>query len=168
MPMSEAIAGIFFASILLYAVLMDVLSLRIPNLVSIALIIGFFVYALAARSDWSLKAHLFAAAITFAIAFILYSIGWFGGGDAKLVTAIMLWAGPNGGATFLVRAALAGGALALAVMLTGRLLRVYPSIAQALPEWGLVRWARLGVFPYSIPLAAAALSVLPSILAKPA
>ena len=41
----------------------------------------------------SLSAHLAVAGASFVILFAFYLLGWFGAGDAKLITALMLWAG---------------------------------------------------------------------------
>jgi prepilin peptidase CpaA len=106
--------------------------------------------------------NLIAAGVAFAVTFCLYLPGWFGAGDVKLLTAVMLWAGPQHAAQLVVIVALAGGAIAMFVLLARWMLNAHPQTADYLPRQ-VKRWARHGVFPYSIPIVIAAISLLPAI-----
>jgi prepilin peptidase CpaA len=59
--------------------------------------------------------HLASGAGLFAAGFALFSLGLFGGGDAKLLAAAGLWFGWPQTLPFLVLTVLAGGVLALCV-----------------------------------------------------
>ena len=58
--------------------------------------------------------HLAAAAVVLAVAFVFFSQGWIGGGDAKLAAATALWFGFDHLLDYLLYASLFGGALTLA------------------------------------------------------
>jgi prepilin peptidase CpaA len=162
MDMGGLAAGALFAALLLAALLSDLRGFHIPNWVSLGLIAGFFGYALLTRAPVDVSAHLIAAGVVFAAVFCLYVLGWFGGGDVKLLSAIMLWAGPQHGARFIAGVALAGGAVAILLLVTGKMLKTYPQTARYIPH-RMGQWARLGAFPYSIPIVIGAISLLPGV-----
>ena len=59
--------------------------------------------------------HLAAAAVVLTAAFVLFSQGWIGGGDAKLAAATALWFGFDHLLGYMIYASLFGGALNLAI-----------------------------------------------------
>lgn len=140
----------------------DFSKLRIPNSVSIVLILAFIAYALlgGAQSVWP---HLMIAGAVFAILFFSYAMGWLGAGDVKFLTSLMLWAGPSQGVLFFVLFAIFGGVFATFLWALRRVLPAYPALA----EWPVTskfsRWARNGLCPYGIPMGLAALCIAPSI-----
>jgi prepilin peptidase CpaA len=157
--MIDTIRLLLFPGLVAFAASSDLFTMTISNKVSLALAGGFFILALAigmGPSDMGI--HAGAAAIVLVVAFVFFTQGWIGGGDAKLAAAISLWLGFDHLLQYLVNAALLGGALTL-LMINFRLLPL-PGI--------MLRWAwvaRLhqkdaGV-PYGIALAAAALLVYP-------
>lgn len=73
------------------ATLTDLRSYRIPNRISLAVAGLFPVYVLAGFADAG--SGLLAGGIVFAIGVFLFSRGWMGGGDVKLLAAVSLWAG---------------------------------------------------------------------------
>lgn len=113
---------IHFLSITLFPVLMivagagDALSMRIPNWLTLVIAALFFPMALAVAMPLSVFGlHLAVGIAMFLAGFALFSLGLFGGGDAKLLAAAGLWLGWPDLLTFLVLTAFAGGILALAV-----------------------------------------------------
>ena len=92
----------------------DIRALTIPNIVP-ALIAALFVpYAVFLRMAPS--EVLIAVAIALAVlaaGFGAFAAGLAGGGDAKLLAAVSLWAGPNHVAALLLATAFAGAVLAL-------------------------------------------------------
>ena len=62
-----------------------------------------------------------AGALTLAIGFFMITRGWLGGGDAKLIAAIMLWAGPERAMEFVLVTTVAGGFLAVGLLFRNRL-----------------------------------------------
>ena len=55
----------------------------------------------------------------FVVGAILFSRGWLGGGDVKLLTAATLWVGPAGTPTLLLLTSVLGGGLALLWLMPG-------------------------------------------------
>ncbi len=97
------------------AMVWDVLTFEIPDLLSIALGVLAIAYGLVTPGFawWS---HIGATALVFGVGLFIFSQGWMGGGDIKLLTGIAAWAGLGGLALQLTAIALAGGGLALVLM----------------------------------------------------
>jgi prepilin peptidase CpaA len=115
---------IHFLSISVFPLLMivagagDALSLRIPNWLTLTIFAAFFPLAFATGMPLSVFGfHVLTAVVLFAVGFILFSAGLFGGGDAKLLAAAGIWFGSSQALPFLVFTVLAGGVLALCVVL---------------------------------------------------
>ena len=60
--------------------------------------------------------HVGAAFTVLAVTFVFFARGWIGGGDAKLFAAVALWLGWSALLPFLAVTALAGGGLALSLL----------------------------------------------------
>jgi prepilin peptidase CpaA len=150
-----AISSAVFVAALLDAAQGDLRSFRIPNRVPLALLAAFVPAALAgglSGHEWLL--HLGTGVMCFMVATVLFSLGVWGGGDAKLVPAVALWVGPVALPRFLLVMALVGGLVALAALVGRR------------AEAGSLRSALRGHVPYGIAIAAggldwAAVSLLP-------
>jgi len=113
---------IHFLSMTLFPALMivagagDALALRIPNWLTGLIALAFFPMALATGMPWGVVGiHLLTGIGLFFLGFVLFSVGLFGGGDAKLIAAAGLWFGWPDILPFLVLTAFAGGALAAVV-----------------------------------------------------
>ena len=157
--MLDFAALIVFPALMAYAAASDLLTMTIPNKVSLALVIAFAVFAVGSGLPWQTVAmHVAAGILVLTVAFGLFAFGWIGGGDAKLAAATALWLGFNTLMEYLVISTVAGGLLTLGILS----LRGWP-----LPLFAL-RWdwlsrlhdKRSGV-PYGIALAGAALVVYP-------
>jgi prepilin peptidase CpaA len=155
----ELIRLTLFPAMMAFAASSDLFTMTIANRVSLILIGGFVLLAgLTGMSLADMLTHAGVAAAVLVVAFLCFTRGWIGGGDAKLAATTVLWLGVSHLADYLVYASLMGGALTL-------LLIQYR--AMPMPRLLLGReWAeRLhrpdsGV-PYGIALAAAALVVYP-------
>jgi prepilin peptidase CpaA len=150
---------VIFPVLMAYAAVSDLLTMTIPNQLSIALIAGFLALAcIGGMPAQAVLLHVLAGALVLAVTFGMFAAGWIGGGDAKLAAATALWLGFGTLPDYLFIAALGGGALTLAILL----LRRYPLPSFALGWTWLSRIhdTRSGV-PYGIALAAAALVVYP-------
>ena len=104
--------------LLFVAAASDVVSLRIPNWLTGLTALLFFPMAVATAMplhDFGL--HLAAGMGLFVAGFLFFQLGLFGGGDAKLLAAAGLWLGPSLTVQFLFVTAMAGGILALLVLL---------------------------------------------------
>lgn len=102
--------------LLIFAAASDVMSLRIPNWLTILTAVLFFPMALATGMplhDFGM--HLVAGIGLFVTGFIFFQLGIFGGGDAKLMAAAGLWFGTSQSLPFLFMTVLAGGILAVVV-----------------------------------------------------
>jgi prepilin peptidase CpaA len=157
--MISFLALMFFPLCMAYAAASDLLTMRIPNWLSIALVAGFIPFALAAGMDgWNIGMHLVCALVVLAGGFALFAAGWIGGGDAKIAAAIAVWFGWSHLVEFLVLSSILGGALTLLILVWRR----WPVPARLHgAEWGArLHEPKQGV-PYGIAFAAAALHLYP-------
>jgi prepilin peptidase CpaA len=148
--------------LILYAVLTDITSLRIPNWISVSLVFLFAVFAMS-EGDTSSAIHHIAVALAVLLAgFLLYAMSWIGAGDVKLVAAVALWVGPGGLAQFLFLTSLAGLALALFVK-GGALFLAFAGCGEQPSTLARLypRWARRGLIPYGFAIGVGALAALP-------
>ncbi|MAB12094.1 prepilin peptidase [Hyphomonas sp.] len=112
------ILGGLFLALCLFAALHDVNSLTIPNWLNLT-IAALFVPA-AVFSGLPIEilfGHVLAGLAAFVIGFGLFAFRVFGGGDAKMIPAVMLWIGPSASLEFVFTMALVGGACALLIVL---------------------------------------------------
>jgi prepilin peptidase CpaA len=155
--MALSILGAMFLLLCVIAAMHDVNRLTIPNWLNLTLA-GLFLPA-ATVSGVPMEiigGHLMVGALAFLVAFGLFAFNIFGGGDAKMIPAVMLWLGPNAAFDFVFVMALAGGACALVIL---GVRRVLP--AAALP--GMIRAPfeeKAGV-PYGVAIAVGALVAAP-------
>jgi prepilin peptidase CpaA len=157
--MSEIPLLVVFPTLMAYAAASDLLTMTIPNRLSLALVVGFAVLAgLGGLSPQAVLLHVGAGGLVLCVTFAMFAFGWIGGGDAKLAAATALWLGFDPLPDYLFVAALGGGLLTLAV----RALRWKPLPSFALGWQWLTRiHDRNSGVPYGIALAAAALFVYP-------
>jgi prepilin peptidase CpaA len=156
---TETALLLVFPALMAYAAASDLLTMTIPNRVSLALVAAFAVLAAVGGLGWQAALmHLAAGAVVLAVSFALFALGWIGGGDAKLAAAAALWLGFGTLIEYFFVASIAGGALTLALLA----MRKLPLPAAALGwEWlSRLHHPKTGV-PYGIALAAAALMVYP-------
>jgi prepilin peptidase CpaA len=148
-----------FPALLAYAAFSDLFTMTISNRISIALIVGFFIVAaLLQMPIGAAGSHIGCGLVVLAGTFVLFALGWIGGGDAKLAAATALWIGFDHLADYGLIAALIGGALTLIILQVRKL---------PMPRWAIERdWiARLHAqdsgIPYGIALAIAGVLVYP-------
>ena len=132
---------------LVAAAIADIRAYEIPDGLSITLLvtaIGFG--ALTPGFHW--LSHLAAVVLMFAIGLLLFARGWMGGGDVKLLVAIAGWTGLAGLVGQLTGVALAGGVLALIIIIARRTLAGRPP--ESLPKL----FQRDAPLPYAVAIAA--------------
>ena len=157
--MVQATLLVLFPALMAYAAASDLLTMTIPNKLSLALVAGFVVLAVVARMPAeSILLHAGAGALVLLVSFAFFAFGWIGGGDAKLAAATALWLGFDPLPDYLMTSAIGGGALTVAILVLRRM-----PLPDAARSWGWL--SRLhdrgsGV-PYGIALAGAALVVYP-------
>ena len=155
----DATRLLLFPTMMAFAASTDLLTMTIPNRVSLILVGGYLALALAtAAGATDVLWHLGAALAVLAAAFALFSQGWIGAGDAKLAAATALWLGFDHLMPYLLYASLLGGALTL-LLLQFRMLSL-PRLLDRLHWLQRLHRKDCGV-PYGIALAAAALAVYP-------
>ena len=139
---------------------MDLVTMTIPNRISIFLVGAFAVMApFIGLSASQLAAHLASGGLMLAIGVFMFARGWIGGGDAKIFATVALWFGFDYLGDFATLSAIAGGALTVALLAFRRF--PLPSIVQSQAWLVHLHHPRTGV-PYGIAMAAAALLVYPS------
>ena len=142
-----------------FAAAMDLFTMKIPNRISVVLVLAFFpLAALAGLGAWEVLNHVGAGLLLLVIGVLLFIPGWFGGGDAKLMAAIALWIGFDTLPLYIFYVAIAGGVMAVAF----RMARSVPLPSVFLGEAWAIRLHRTGGgIPYGLALAAGALLVYP-------
>jgi prepilin peptidase CpaA len=142
-----------------FAAAMDLFTMRIPNRISVVMVLAFFPLALlAGLGAAEIVNHLAAGLLLLAVGILLFIPGWFGGGDAKLMAAIGLWIGLDNLFPYILYVALAGGMIAAAFCSA----RSVPLPRVLLGEaWALRLHRRDTGIPYGLALAAGALLVYP-------
>jgi prepilin peptidase CpaA len=150
---------LFFPAAMALAGSMDLFTMTIPNRLTLALAVGYVVLALALHvAPMTIILNLTCGAAVLMVTFTLFSLGWIGGGDAKLAAATAMWLGWSAMLDYSLTAAIYGGVLTIALIFARRV---------HLPLWMMGQgWiarlhdAKAGV-PYGIALAAAAVVVYP-------
>lgn len=82
-----------FATLLLVAALSDFRSFIIPNRLSAGILMLYPAYVLSSSTGVDWVSGLMAGGLVFVATTAMFSLGWLGGGDAKLITAASVWAG---------------------------------------------------------------------------
>lgn len=154
-------ASIFlvFPLCLALAALTDLLSMTIPNRVSVILLGTFLFVAPMSGMDFQVFALSVAAGVVvFLACFVLFAFNTMGGGDAKLLTSSAIWFGFNYSlAEFLVAVALIGGILTLGILVLRSRSEAIMATGLPIPDSLLVAKK----VPYGIAIAIAGLLTYP-------
>jgi len=154
------------------AVLTDLRSRRIPNVLTAALALA----ALVLHATQGLVPFALACATLIGvllIGFVAFSFGWLGGGDVKLLAAGAAALGLPDAVPFMIYTAIGGGLLALAVAIAmGRLKSVLASVTLLLRPFAYkgtvaVAPAKSITLPYAVAIAFGAVAVALSHSAAP-
>ena len=158
--MSVIVGALIFAFLVLMimAAISDMLTMTIPNWISIALGSAFLIAAPLGGLPWmDLLSHFAAGAIVLVAGFVLFAFGAFGGGDAKLLAAAALWVGLDHLLPFLFLVGILGGGLAMAILIY----RQFPVLSAYVPSWALRLHNKESGIPFGIAIAAAAILAFP-------
>jgi prepilin peptidase CpaA len=138
------------ASLLIAAAIMDVRTRIIPNWIPLT-VFGLAAASWCARLDAvGLAASMGLAVLFLAAGFVLFSVRWIGGGDAKLIAAVVAWFGLEHFGVFVLMMTIAGAGLALA-----------QHLARRFSGRGI---GGMNSLPYGVAIAAGAVSVIPMAL----
>ena len=148
-----------FPAAMAYAASMDLLTMTIPNRISLALI-GAFAAALpfSGLDASGIASHVGAGLVMLLVGIVMFAQGWIGGGDAKLLAAASLWLGFENLLSYLVGVAIAGGLLVVVLL-------QYRQIAVPLflsgQRWAVRLHGKTEGIPYGIAIAAGGLWIYP-------
>jgi prepilin peptidase CpaA len=150
---------LIFPFAMAFAAATDLLTMKIPNWLSIGLCVAFVVIApLSGLSGQQMLMHLATGALVLIAGIALFALGWMGGGDGKILAVASLWIGFDQLVTFLAYVAIAGGVLAVAILAYRRV----PAGALPLPGWAMRLHDPGEGIPYGLAIAAGALIVYPT------
>ncbi len=151
---------ILFPAAMIYAGIMDILTMKIRNMLVLAVAGAYFVLApIAGYSLVDMATSVGVAGIVFVVTFGFFAMGWIGGGDAKLATAVALWFGWDHALIYFIYATLAGGLLTLVII--GFRSAMLPASWYANESIMRLHNSKSGI-PYGAAFAFAALFVFPS------
>ena len=157
--MFEYALFLVFPAAMAFAAAMDFFTLTIPNRVSIVLIAAFVIaLPFSGLGAAAVMGHVAAGLLMLAIGVGLFATGVVGGGDAKLLAAASLWLGMQQLLGYLFLVTLAGGLLALLVMVYRSF---WPPIWLLGQDWAMRLHRKDGGIPYGVALTAAALWIYP-------
>ena len=158
-PSAATAAIVIFPAVMVYAGLMDLMTMKIRNALVVGLAAAFFILApLAGFSLYQIGMNTGVAALVFCVTFFFFAMGWIGGGDAKLAAVTALWFAPAEAMTYFAYASFLGGLLTL-VILRFRGTILSPRLAAV--SWiAMLHDEKAGV-PYGAAMAPAALLVFP-------
>ncbi|MCC2112873.1 MAG: prepilin peptidase [Hyphomicrobiales bacterium] len=161
--MIATIALLLFPWAMAYAAASDLFTMTISNRVSLLLVAGFIVLAVATGMDIrTLGLHVAAGAVVFSLSFFAFAMRWIGGGDAKLAAATALWFGWSGVFEYLLGASILGGLLTLGILALRSENAGFWLPASSLQAGWIARLRRKnGGVPYGIALAATGLIMYP-------
>lgn len=116
--MIEAAILVVFPLCMAMAAFSDLLTMTIPNRLSIILIGSFLCIApFAGVAPYDILLHIGAGLAVFAVCFALFALHIMGGGDAKILTASAVWFGLNASLMhYIVYVSVFGGLLSLVVL----------------------------------------------------
>src|SRR3954470_8340405 len=90
----DIIRLLLFPALMACAAASDLFTMTISNRISLALVGGFFGLAvLGGMAPHDILSHVGAGAAVLAVTFACFSLGWVGGGDAKVAAGVALWFG---------------------------------------------------------------------------
>ena len=107
----------FFPTLMALSASMDFLTFTIPNRLCLALALGYLVFAaMLGVPAVDILLNVSCALAILVITFAMFTLGWIGGGDAKLAAATAAWLGWTAILDYGLAAALFGGVLTLILL----------------------------------------------------
>ncbi len=158
-PLPSWISVLVVTGTLIAAAVADFRSLTIPNWCSVTAAAFYvpFAYALDMPAT-GLASHYGTGALLYLMGLGLVSRGIVGGGDAKLLAAVSVWAGPGMVAQLLLLVATLGGVLALVTLCVRKVLSGKPTGRG--PQWLNPPAGTNPGVPYGMAIALAGLALI--------
>lgn len=138
----------------------DLLTMTIPNRISLVLLASFLALApFTGLGIQDILTHLAAGGTVFAACFALFALGIMGGGDAKILTASAVWFGLDHSLlVYVIYVSLLGGALSMLILFMRSQHSIILAYGIPIPETMLHKKK----IPYGIAIGAAAFMAYPS------
>ena len=165
--MDQSYLAIFYIASGLYALLLciaaafDTWKFIIPNAIAVGLVALFVVTALLLPFDMGWRdwlSHLGAAGAVLAGGAVMFAFKKMGGGDVKLITAVAFWAGFEYVGELLLYITLAGGALAIGLMIVRRIIFGLMTAGNSMSKFKVPRVLLTGEpVPYGLAIAPSAI-----------
>ncbi|MBF9235509.1 A24 family peptidase [Microvirga alba] len=153
------VALVCFAIGMVWAAAADLVTMKIRNELVLFLLASYAILAPSSGIDWVDIGWSVAVAVGVLVcAFVLFGLGWIGGGDAKLAAVIALWLGADHAFAYVLYTALFGGILTIALLQFR--LTVLPSQCLTV-NWIMRLHAPETGVPYGVAIAGAALFIFP-------
>ena len=149
-----------FAALMILAAVEDLRRLVIPNALTLSLCLLWPLYVLATPTLFVALGSLGCAALVFLIGALLFSRGFIGGGDVKLLATAVLWAGPGKAVPLLLVTGVLGGMLALFLLMPPGAHLATLARAKLGPGDVSIKSGLSTPVPYGIAIAAAAMIVV--------
>ena len=156
-PFITFLSVIIIPGLFLVAGFYDVLTTRIPDWISLAIIVTFVLFAwLSGMSAYAIMIHGGVGILAFLIGFLLFAMGWVGGGDGKLAAAGALWFGAEKALLFISLSFIYGAILVGIIMI----LRIR-FLSDKIKHWAWLNpWLRgQEGLPFGLAMAASVLSM---------
>jgi len=147
-----------FGLCMLMAAYKDLTSYTIPNVISLILLGTFLALSPFMGLSWGeFGVHIGVFAGSLALMMLMFGFGWIGGGDAKLFAATAIWWMPYDLMVYTLYTAMAGGALALVLLMSRKMLPAQVQTA----GWVHTLLRDETKMPYGLALAFAGMVTLP-------
>jgi len=159
-PWAMNSALVLFAVALVYAALSDIVRFRIPNWLCLSIASLFVVYGVFSglvMGEFALR--ILAGGGALVVGFALYSLGLFGGGDAKLMAASVPWFRFTEILEYVLLVAVLGGILAVVIILVRKANVPIPSRLASQSWMGRLLAEKSGI-PYGVAISLAGLIML--------
>jgi prepilin peptidase CpaA len=150
-----------FAGFMIWAGVGDVRTFLITNKLNMLIAVTFLILCIPMGLGWNnILSHLKVGLITIVITIALSYFGVFGGGDAKMTGAAALWLGPTAILPFIIYFILAGGVLAITLIISRLFARRF-GLPRS-PKWARRLMRKRAGAPYGVALGIGALMAVPS------
>ena len=148
-----------FSLPLIIAAYKDAVSMRIPNYISLILIAGFFIVLPHIWQGFDdMMTHIFVGLTFLFVGIVLFSFGWLGAGDGKLMAATALWMTWPDAVSFILYTTIFGAILGLFLVMG----RAFMPVRLMTSQWAYTMFKNETKMPYGLAIAAGAITVLPS------
>ncbi len=151
-----------YIGLLAFALVSDIRNFKIPNVIPTALLAFFLFYAFMYLTPAELGRHLMIGGIALLAGVALFVFRILGGGDIKLMVAILVWAGPRHGMSFVMLTAVVGGVLAIMLLGLRKSVAGEPFSKEYSISSQVDVWMRRGVYPYGVAICGSGLVLMPS------